>query len=144
MRSGRLAAKSPCSGRCGCSSADVGRGERGQVAGVLRGGEGLLDEFPQFVLNHSGDSLSRGAVGVRVGVVGRHVAKVVRRTRWYTWRMEQNPKPSQSSGLLAPLLRIAKRLLGRDREQTPEPDLPPLLPEPGPSGIPYAPPRTRR
>ena len=60
--------------------ADIGRGERGQVAGVLRGGERLLDEFAQFVSDHSGDSLSRGAVGVRIG--GRRRPRAAS-ARWY-------------------------------------------------------------
>ena len=58
--------------------------------------------------------------------------------------MEQNAKPPQSSGLLAPVLRIAKRLLGRTSEPTVEPEHPPLRDKPGPSGLPPAPPRVEK
>lgn len=55
----------------------------------------------------------------------------------YTRCMGKNEK----LGLLARLPRVVKRLLGRSDKPAAEPELPPLLPEPGPSGLPPAPPR---
>ena len=51
--------------------------------------------------------------------------------------MGTNEKP----GLFARLPRIVERALGRKGEPEVEAELPPLLPEPGPSGLPPAPPR---
>ena len=55
----------------------------------------------------------------------------------YTRSMGTNEKP----GLFARLPRIVERALGRKGEPEVEAELPPLLPEPGPSGLPPAPPR---
>ena len=57
--------------------------------------------------------------------------------------MDKNGKSPRSSGLLASLPRIVKRALGRKDKLAVEPELPPLLRESGPSGLPPAPLRVR-
>ena len=117
-------------GALGVFERDLGRGERGQVARLLCGDERPFDQFPQLFANHVPPSLSRSAPGAREAA------------RWrYTRSMDRNRKSPRSSGLLASLPRIARRVLGRKDKPAVEPELPPLLPEPGPSGLPPAPPR---
>ena len=57
------------------------------------------------------------------------------------WRYTRSMSKNEKLGLFARLPRIVRRALGRKDEPMVEPELPPLLPEPGPSGLPPAPPR---
>ena len=60
-------------------------------------------------------------------------------SRRYTRSMSKNEKP----GLFARLPRIVERALSKKDRSAVAPELEPLLPEPGPSGLPPAPPRVR-
>ena len=57
--------------------------------------------------------------------------------------MDSNERP-QSFGLLAPVLRIVKRVWGGKSDSTVESEHPPLRDKPGPSGLPPAPPRVEK
>ena len=118
-------------GALGVFEGDLGRGERGQVARLLRGDERPFDQFPQLFANHLLLSLSRTASRAR----GRGV--------WgYTRCMGTNEKLLQPLGFLASLRKLVARAPASVAEPVAEPELP-AAELSGPSGLPAGPLRVR-
>ena len=123
-------------GALGVFECYLGRGERGQVARLLRGGEGAFDQFPQLFANHVTPSLSRPASRARGG--GGAGAS---RNAVAGWRYTRCMGKNENAGLLARWPRIAERVMGKREKPAAKPAPPPLRPKPGPSGLPPARPR---